>query len=182
MGIAVILGAVFNAAQAASAENGALDQGQVYWQFLCTTDGGGHDPDGEPDDRVRPEHAALHGTVWRLDDPFAPVPPCDWGCRCAMRHCAPPGTIAARVTQTPVEAIPATLGDHYAAWLTKHRPGWEVIAKAAKAVPAVKRIEVATALCKAAGMENPTSTAGMIVSTLPPETTTAAPGLSTTPQ
>lgn len=34
------------------------------------------------DDRVRPEHAALHGTEWNIDDPMRPVPPLGHGCRC----------------------------------------------------------------------------------------------------
>ena len=172
MGIVIDLGRLFTPEQEDASKNGALDEGQVYWQFLCTTEDGGHDPDGEPDDRVRPEHAALHGSVWRLDDATAPVPPCDWGCRCAMRHCAPPDTVAARVTGVETEAIPATLGHHYGVWLSAHRPGWETIAKAAAAAHAGKRLEVATALCKAAGMENPSSTGAMIVSTLPPEKAT----------
>lgn len=32
------------------------------------------------DERVRPSHAALHGRVFRLDDPSLPVPPLDYGC------------------------------------------------------------------------------------------------------
>ena len=36
----------------------------------------------EADERVRPEHAALHGTVWDADDPNAPVPPLGENCRC----------------------------------------------------------------------------------------------------
>jgi len=36
----------------------------------------------QADERVRPEHAALHGTVWKLDDPNRPVPPLGYGCRC----------------------------------------------------------------------------------------------------
>ena len=34
------------------------------------------------DSRVRPEHAALHGTLWEYDDPVRPVPPYGYGCRC----------------------------------------------------------------------------------------------------
>lgn len=40
------------------------------------------------DDRVRPEHAALNGTVKRVDDPFWNVyyPPNGWRCRCKVRQ------------------------------------------------------------------------------------------------
>lgn len=37
------------------------------------------------DRRVRPEHAALHGRVWELDDHSAPVPPLAYGCRCEVQ-------------------------------------------------------------------------------------------------
>lgn len=65
---------------AATAAGGALDPDQVMIQFVCTTGDGGHDPDVEPDERVRPHHAALHGTTWRLDDMSAPIAPLDFGC------------------------------------------------------------------------------------------------------
>jgi hypothetical protein len=34
----------------------------------------------QQDGAVRPAHAKLHGTIWRLDDPNAPIPPLDYGC------------------------------------------------------------------------------------------------------
>jgi hypothetical protein len=34
------------------------------------------------DDRVRPEHAALHNTQWDPSDPDRPIPPLGHGCRC----------------------------------------------------------------------------------------------------
>ena len=42
----------------------------------------------ELDERVRASHAALHGTVWELDDPNRPVPPLDYGCRCTVEYVA----------------------------------------------------------------------------------------------
>jgi len=62
------------------ATRGALDANAVWVQYVCQTGPGEHDPDKEPDAHVRPSHRALHGTVWRLDDPSAPIPPVDFGC------------------------------------------------------------------------------------------------------
>lgn len=44
-----------------------------YWMYNCMMDG-----------RERPEHRALHGKVYRCDDPFwdSFYPPNGWGCRC----------------------------------------------------------------------------------------------------
>lgn len=48
-----------------------------YWQYMTMADG-----------RERPEHGALHGKVYRADDPFwaAFMPPNGWGCRCWVRN------------------------------------------------------------------------------------------------
>jgi hypothetical protein len=54
-------------------ENAALAGGQlgsdVWYEYLT-----------QDDDKVRPSHAALHGTVWHAGDPNAPMPPIDYGC------------------------------------------------------------------------------------------------------
>lgn len=46
-----------------------------YWRYVAIMDG-----------RTRPAHAALHGKVWRWDDPIWAViwPPNGWGCRCRI--------------------------------------------------------------------------------------------------
>lgn len=46
-----------------------------YWRYVAIMDG-----------RTRPAHAALHGKVWRWDDPVWKViwPPNGWGCRCRI--------------------------------------------------------------------------------------------------
>lgn len=47
-----------------------------YWRYIAIRDG-----------RTRPAHAALHGKVWRFDDPIWAVlwPPNGWGCRCRVQ-------------------------------------------------------------------------------------------------
>lgn len=47
-----------------------------YWQYIAILDG-----------RTRKSHAAMHGRVFRFDDPIWDklYPPNDWGCRCRVR-------------------------------------------------------------------------------------------------
>lgn len=47
-----------------------------YWQYIAVLDG-----------RTRKSHAAMHGRVFRWDDPIWDklYPPNDWGCRCRVR-------------------------------------------------------------------------------------------------
>ena len=51
-----------------------------YLQYVCVLD-----------ERTRPEHRAMHGKVFRYDDPFWSVfyPPNGWGCRCSVRSLTP---------------------------------------------------------------------------------------------
>lgn len=46
-----------------------------YWRYVAIMDG-----------RTRPAHRALHGKVWRFDDPIWAIlwPPNGWGCRCRV--------------------------------------------------------------------------------------------------
>lgn len=119
---------------------GVLDAEVVMIQFLCSTDGAGtqHDPDARPDAQVRPEHAALHGSVWRIDDPNAPVPPLDYGCRCAIRYVARRGSPAASAGALPESPSPpiATPEAAYRRWLDAHAPGWKDVANAMAQAPA----------------------------------------------
>lgn len=61
-------------------------ENRPYWQYVAVMDG-----------RTRPAHAALHGKVFRWDDPIWKVifPPNGWGCRCRVRA----------LTQAEVEAM-----------------------------------------------------------------------------
>ena len=51
-----------------------------YFQYMCILD-----------ETTRPEHRAMHGKVFRYDDPFwaAFYPPNGWGCRCFVRSLTP---------------------------------------------------------------------------------------------
>lgn len=130
---------ILSAEQAASAELGVLDAEQVYFQFICQTTDGGHDPDGVPDDKVRPTHAALHGTVWRIDDPYAPIPPIDWGCRCAGRHVGKPESLAEKVFNAAAKTEPQPIGLHFGNWLDKAVPNWQRALDATKKVHPIDR-------------------------------------------
>ena len=68
VGVPDLLAAMTPAEQTALAR-GALDPREVWYEFVTLED-----------DRVRPSHRALHGTVWKAGDPNAPVPPLDYGC------------------------------------------------------------------------------------------------------
>ena len=65
-------------AQAASRYKQQLEDVDIapYFQYQCTLDG-----------RTRPEHRAMHGKVFRYDDPIwaSLYPPNGWGCRCSVR-------------------------------------------------------------------------------------------------
>ena len=53
------------------------------------------------DEKVRPSHAALHGTVWDADDPNAPVPPLGFGCRCKLEFRAKSKSVSSRTGLPP---------------------------------------------------------------------------------
>lgn len=96
---------------------GGFDPREVWYEFVTLED-----------DRVRPGHRALHGTVWKAGDPNAPVPPLAYGCRCALRYVAPPGSQAARKGLLPPSPKPTTdtLPAVYAQYLRGRLPGFDL--------------------------------------------------------
>lgn len=136
----------------AALETGGLDEDQVYYQYHTQHDG-----------RVRPSHRALDGTVWRLGDVFAPVPPIDYGCRCYMSYVAKPGTIAARVLPEST-AEPTTKAEAFAKHLTETMPDWESLAREAMAKPQQLRFSFLTESLKDEyGMSDARDLAAMIL-------------------
>jgi len=116
IGIEDLLAAMTPAEQTALAR-GALDPREVWYEFVTLED-----------DRVRPSHRALHGTVWRAGDPNAPVPPLAHGCRCTLRYVAPPGSQAARKGLLPPSPQPTTdtVPAVYAEYLKGRLPGFDL--------------------------------------------------------
>jgi hypothetical protein len=99
---------------------GGLDGSEVWYEYLT-----------QADDRVRPSHAALHGTRWRADDPNAPTPPLDYGCRCFIRYIAAPNSVAAEVlpeADGPLSNMKAA----FTQWLDGNVDGWKAIRTEAK--------------------------------------------------
>lgn len=93
-------------------KGGALDGEQVWFTYRT-----------QQDDHVRPSHAALNGTVWRVGDPNAPIPPIDFGCRCFSSFCAKPGSPAAKILPT-AQAEPTTQAEVWSAYLDENVEGW----------------------------------------------------------
>jgi hypothetical protein len=62
----------------------------------------------QADNRVRPEHAVLHGTVWDAGDPDRPIPPLDHNCRCYVVDVATDAAAAKRLDVPLVKNPPTT--------------------------------------------------------------------------
>lgn len=116
VGVSDLLAALTPPEQAAVAR-GALDPREVWYEFITLED-----------DRVRPSHRALHGTIWKAGDPNAPVPPLDYGCRCSIRYVAPEGSQAARKGLLPPSPRPTTdtVPAVYADYLKGRLPGFDL--------------------------------------------------------
>lgn len=118
---------------------GGLDPDQVYFEYVT-----------QHDSRVRPSHAALDGSVWKLGDPFAPVPPLDYGCRCSLKYCGKPGTTAARILPE-AKALPTTRAAVYAKHLDEVLPDWRELAGPLAKTPSADRLGALTLVIKAKG-------------------------------
>ena len=142
-----------------------LDPSDVWFQYLCTTDDetGAHDPNGKPAPHVRPSHAAFHGTIWKINDPRAPVPPCDYGCRCGVRYVANPQAKAVRVMPVADAQPEVSAADPTRRWLKENIPNWREVAEAAG-----ERFDFAAAVraCRRLGIPRPTEIARMVLAAM----------------
>lgn len=139
-------------------EKGALSE-DVWVQFICSTENG-YDPESEPDDRVRPSHAAFHGKVFRMQD--APVPPLDYGCRCAIRYVAAPDTPATKLVRV-ADDEPTTTTEATEDWLKDNVDVYDTLKRAAAAASKNDMLSVVTIKAKELGVEDPRSIATMVV-------------------
>lgn len=148
----------------AEARKGTLTD-DVMVQFICNTGPGGeHDPNAAPDDRVRPSHAAFHGRIFRAQE--APVPPLDYGCRCAVRLVAVEDTPAAEVLDETTDEDPVTPPEATLDWLEDNVKDWRHAASEAKHAPASKSIVKVQDALKDQGVAQSRSIAEMIVDVL----------------
>lgn len=144
-------------------ESGVLSD-DVYVQFVCQTGPGEHDPESPPDEHVRPSHAAFHGKVFKLAD--APVPPLDYGCRCAIRYVAAPGTVAEALIGETAPSDPTTPAEATAEWLKENVEDLESLKRSAAAAKTRDSLSVATLRAKKLGVPNPRTIAEMVVDIL----------------
>lgn len=141
---------------------GVLDSDQVYVQYLCQTgEDGEHDPEEEPDDHVRPSHAAFHGQIFKIED--APIPPLDYGCRCAIRYVAAPESAAAEVLETEADADPTTTIEATEEWLMNHIEEYDQLEALAEEVSPADSIAAVQTLAKKLGIDQPRAIAEMVV-------------------
>ncbi len=128
-----------------------LNPQTVRVQFICNTGGDEveHDPTQPPDDRVRPSHAALHGKIFALDDPALPVPPLDFGCRCAISYLAVEDTGAEDALPNSTSEEPTTVAAANTEYLDDNVTDWGKVADAAKSAAPGKAFEQAMVVGRA---------------------------------
>ncbi len=123
------LTAALSKEEAEAVASGGLDGNEVWYEYLT-----------QADDRVRPSHAALHGTRWRVDDPDAPTPPLDYGCRCFIRYIAAPESVASKILPEAGGDL-SNRSDAFKSWLNENATGWGKIAQEAKKLRPGDRLE-----------------------------------------
>ncbi len=112
----------------AALRQGVLDDQQVLFTYHT-----------QEDDAVRPSHAALNGTVWRVGDPRAPIPPIDFGCRCFLSYGARKGAAAAKHLPV-IEAEPTTQADAWGSYLDDHVERWPTLLEQVAKLPLSDRL------------------------------------------
>ncbi len=123
-----------------SAELAALDNKELWYQYLT-----------QNDDRVRPSHAALHGTYWRADDADAPVPPLDYGCRCFIRYVAAPESAAAVILPEATGQLDSRKAA-FTAYLAANLDNYAAITSHAATLPPTNRLQYITDQLKDTGV------------------------------
>lgn len=156
----MVVGFSLSAAQKKELADGALSE-DVYVQFICQTGPGEHDPEAEPDEHVRPSHAAYHGRIFKLAD--APVPPLDYGCRCGIKYVAAPDTIAEKVLDDVAEEQPTTPVVATEDWLKENVPQYDAIKRAAVRATTKLAIEAAYQKAKSFKISDARAIAEMVV-------------------
>ncbi len=116
--------------EVSSIEDGALDGDDVWFEFLT-----------QNDERVRPSHQALNGTLWKVDDPDAPCCPLDYGCRCFIRYCSNPNSKIASEILPEAEGELSNRVDAYKTYLSDNVDGWQNVAKEARTVGKGDRLQ-----------------------------------------
>lgn len=134
----------------------------VYVQFVCTTENG-FDVNSPPDDRVRPSHAAFHGRVFKPSD--APVPPLDYGCRCAIRYVAAPNSAAAELIDVTPQT-PTTPAEATEDWLIANVPELDTLKRSAAAAKTKDALSTVAVKAKKIGVAEPRSIAQMVIDML----------------
>ncbi len=159
--ISEMISVLVNSVKAATTETLSDD---VLVQFVCQTGEDEHDPDAEPDDAVRPSHAAFHGCIFSMSE--APVPPLDYGCRCAIRYVAAKDTPASDVLSDEATEEPTTPAAATKAWLQENAKGYETLLKIAEKSAVKEAIANVTEKAKKLGNDNPRIIAEMVIDTM----------------
>lgn len=164
MPVSISLDIVKDSPLLAAARKGTLTD-DVYVQFICNTGPGGqHDPDAPPDSHVRPSHAAFHGRIFKLSE--APVPPLDYGCRCAIHFVAAPGSAAEDLLEDVADEKPTTPAVATAQWLDANVDEWRKVAKSVKSVGPKDALQEAYNAAKDFDIPQARSIADMIIDVL----------------